>query len=165
MTAQAEAPRRRGISSWWLIVLAVVIVVLLAVVGGQAVGVLAVIAFPPAPPLPPNVNELAHTNQDYGVDEWLYALDQDACQVTVFYQGQSGTCEMASTACSQADGTPSGGSGEQVATCSGVYPISVFALRWQAVIMVGSAENQDTRLRITREMLWSGMPRGDRPPS
>ncbi|MBZ0277769.1 MAG: hypothetical protein K8I60_16605, partial [Anaerolineae bacterium] len=113
----------------------------------------------------PNATELAHTNQDYGVDEWLYALDQDACQVAVFYQGQDGTCEMASTACEQTDGVPSGSSGEQIATCSGVYPISVFALRWQAVIMVGSADNQDTRMRITREMLWSGMPRAEKPPS
>ncbi|MCB9452077.1 MAG: hypothetical protein H6672_11605 [Anaerolineaceae bacterium] len=148
---QSEIPVRRARPFWMMIILMIILLVLLIFVGGPAVGILAAIAFPPGPPLPPGVTEISHTNLDYGVDEWTLTSNQNACEIPTFYQEQGGVCIFPPGGCPTTEDS-------EVARCGNVYPISIFALRWEVTITTGSTAGSPAQLQVQREMLWSGMP-------
>ncbi len=154
---QPAVPRTRSRTFWPIIIMAAAFVVLV-VIGGPVVGILAAIAFPPGPPLPPNTTELTHQNLDYGVDQWTLLTHQTACDIAQFYQEQGGSCEFPDGNC------PASGIG-QIARCSGVSPHSIFGLRWEVIITTNDLENHAAQLQLKREMLWSGMPLVTQPES
>lgn len=129
-----------------------------AVIGFQAFGILYSIVFPPKPPIPENVTEMRHTNIDYGVDDWVYGTEQDACQIVRFYRIQGAECQIIANIC--------GGNnfeftmqtaGQHVATCIGTQDFSIFAMRWEANISTGYNNlNTPTQFSLTREVFWTG---------
>jgi hypothetical protein len=155
---QPEAAHPRSRLRWPLMIMATALV-LLVFVGGPAVGILAAIAFPPGPPMPPDSAEVAHESLDYGVDTWMLLSHQSACAIAQFYQEQGGTCEYP-----EPDECPAEAIG-QVAHCSGVSPYSIFALRWEVTITTNDLANHTAQLQLKREMLWSGMPLSPQPES
>jgi hypothetical protein len=150
----------RGVP-WKIIVLGVIALVLAVVIGTQVIGVLFVILFPPAPPLPANVTLVSHSNADYGVDEWLYTSNQNVCDVLIFYMERGGQCRIAPLQCGDNrtdDETLTGvdSSGQHIARCVGETTTSIFAMRWQAVIATGSTPETRAQFRLQREIFWSG---------
>src|SRR5689334_19588636 len=84
---------------WRIIVLGAVAIILAVIIGTQVLGVLYVIVFPPAPPLPGDVTLMSHTSTDYGVDEWLYDSHQRVCDVLTYYVNSGGECRIAPFEC------------------------------------------------------------------
>ena len=153
-------PQQRTVP-WRIIVLAAVALLLAVVIGTQVLGVLYVIVFPPAPPLPGDVTLMSHINTDYGVDEWLYDSRQSACDVLTYYVNSGGACRMAPFQCSdtRTDDPSTTGSttpGQNVARCVGESKVSIFAMRWQAIIATGPSADVPTEFRIVREIYWTG---------
>jgi hypothetical protein len=150
----------RGVP-WKVIVLGLIALVLAVVIGTQVIGVLFVILFPPAPPLPANVTLVSHTNTDYGVDEWLYTSSQNVCDVLIFYMENGGQCRIAPLQCgdNRTDDeslTGADSSGQHIARCVSETTASIFAMRWQVVIATGSTPDVWAQFRLQREIFWSG---------
>jgi hypothetical protein len=127
----------------------------------QVIGVLYAIVFPPAPPLPDKTTVISHKNIAYGVDDWEYGTDQDACRVVQFYAEKGGACRAAPFQCapnpSPDDLTPGQNTeGQHVARCVGQTQFSVFAMRWEAIIAANYQAQGKTHFRLTREVYWTG---------
>jgi hypothetical protein len=158
---QASADPHQRTVPWRIIVLGAVVLILAVIIGTQVLGVLYVIVFPPAPPLPGDVTLLSHTNTDYGVDEWLYDSRQSTCDVLTYYVNSGGECRIAPFECGDTksdnpDITGANNPGQNIARCVGESKISIFAMRWQAIIATGPSNDVPTEFRITREIFWSG---------
>jgi hypothetical protein len=127
-------------------------------IGTQVIGVLVAIVSPPEPPLPTGAQQLSHSSQEHGIDEWVYSSDTNACEVIKFYRENDGVCEVDPVWCFDDQNlAPRPGSGWQpVATCSADSTFSIFAMRWQAKISAGYAEGGQTHVEISREISWSG---------
>jgi hypothetical protein len=157
---EVEALEKRTVP-WKMIILGIVALVLALVIATQVLGVLYVIIFPPAPPLPGDVTLVSHTNVDYGVDEWLYLSHQKSCDVLVFYTANGGICRIAPLQCednSTKDPAITGGNttGQHVSRCIGETTASIFAMRWQVIIATGPDAETPTQFRLIREVFWSG---------
>lgn len=158
--AETDALEKRTVP-WKIIVLGIIALVLAVVIATQVLGVLYVIIFPPAPPLPGDLTLVSHTNVDYGVDEWLYMSRQNSCDVLMFYIANGGECRIAPLQCSETlttdpGMTGSGRGGQHVARCIGETTASIFAMRWQAIIATGPNAENATTFRLIREVFWSG---------
>jgi hypothetical protein len=155
----ADSPRDIVVS-WRVLIIGAVAVILAIVIGTQVVGVLYSILFPPGPPLPNGVKLISHQNIDYGVDEWVYGTDEDACKVVAFYQNAGGQCSVAPTWCGRSQGLNSQGGvptiGQSVAQCNGQSQFSIFALSWKTFIGSGYPSGGQTQFRIRREVFWTG---------
>lgn len=140
-----------------LLLIAVLAVGLALYIGSQVIGVLFSIVMPPQPPRPADVEQIEHTSASYGVDEWIYAVNQDACAVAAYYQAQGASCSIAPEICSgESMSRDAYTVGENVAQCSGEMKFSIFAMKWNAVIAAGYREGLPTRFRLSREIFWSG---------
>lgn len=136
-------------------VLAALLVVGFAlVIGFQVMGVLFSIAAPPQPPHPADVVQLEYTSTAYGVDEWVYATQQDACELVRYYEALDGICLPIGGRCGE--GASSTSRSQNVAQCSGEQPFSIFAMRWNAVIATGYGGTTPTHFRLSREIYWTG---------
>lgn len=152
---EAEAPSvRRGLLP---LILAIIAVGLAVFVGLQVIGVLYSIIFPPVPPRPASVTELAHTSEAYGVDAWDYGTADDACAVARFYINNNGECKFGPKICDAGFvNDTSMQPGSHVAQCSGVMAFSIFAMRWQAIIATGYRDGNPTHFKLLREIFWTG---------
>ncbi len=160
LDAVVAAPENRTVP-WKIIILGVIALVLAFVIATQVLGVLYVIIFPPAPPLPGDVTLVSHTNVDYGVDEWLYLSRQNSCDVLVFYTANGGVCRIAPLQCVEAPTDDpaiisGNGAGEHISRCIGETTASIFAMRWQVIIATGPNAETPTEFRLIREVFWSG---------
>lgn len=149
---ESTPPARRGIP-WRVALLGGAALVLAFIIGTQVIGVLYSIIAPPLPPLPPDVAVISHTNQDFGVDEWLYGTDQSACEVIRFYEANGTECYLTSDDCTTS-GVPA--EVEQVTQCTGERYFSIFAMRWKVFVASGYKTNGATHFRLTREVFWTG---------
>lgn len=144
-----------------VLVIGVVAVLFALVVGTQVIGVLYAIFFPPAAPRPAQAEEVSHSGEAFGVDDWLYRTDLPVCDVVQFYIDNGGECRIVPGWCgtqSQSGGTDPGADtpNQNVARCSADVKFSIFALRWQAVIATGSTSADATQFRVNREIFWTG---------
>lgn len=151
-SATSTTSRKRP---WRLLVIGAVAVLLAVFIATQVLGVLFAIVFPPNPPLPENVAVITHSSDAYGVDDWLYGTDLSGCEVLYFYQAAADSCRIAPMTCSV--GTSLDVRGEQtVGRCTGTLDFSLFAMRWNVTIGTGYSEDGVTRIRLTREIFWTG---------
>ncbi|MEO8610323.1 MAG: hypothetical protein ABI690_20675 [Chloroflexota bacterium] len=158
---QADAVTGRRTVPLRVILLGVIALLLAVFIGTQVLGVLYVIVFPPAPPLPGDLTLMSHTNTDYGVDDWLYDSRQKPCDIVTYYTNSGGQCRLALFQCgnTQANSTSENDQplpGDNVARCVGESKISIFAMRWQANIATGPSADVPTEFRISREIYWTG---------
>ncbi len=133
-----------------------VALLLLFYIGTQVMGVLYGIVFPVQPPLPSNVHEISHENDDYGFDSWLYGTDIEACEVVAFFESENGSCIRAPGRCNASTIIDIDTPGQHVARCSGEQEFSIFAMRWNAIIATGDEVSGKTQFRLEREIFWSG---------
>ena len=151
---EAAAPRRRG---WGGIVIAAILVVLAVIIAVQVLGVLYGVLFPPAPPTLDGFTVSSHTSPSYGVDDWLYGSPDDACRVARYYQSMGAECTIAPQTCeSGAFESESPRAGINVARCVGDIHWSIFAQRYHVNIAGGYEETMPTRIRLEREIFWTG---------
>jgi hypothetical protein len=149
-----DAAPARGRPSLLLIVALIVVVGISFLLGRQLVGVLVTVLSPPDAPLPEGASVVSHDNQGHGVDDWTLSVPVDACTATQFYIDNGAQCVVSPLQC----GTGSGGltsDAAMIARCYGQYDVSIFSLRYEAIIGRGNAPDVST-VRIVREMLWSG---------
>lgn len=134
------------------------VVVVSLVIGFQAFGILYSIIFPPSPPIPDDVIEIRHDNIGYGVDDWLYRTQSDACEVVTYYESIGGECRRVPGQCGGDDDAVSfNSSTQQVATCIGEEKFSLFAYRWEANIATGyQYDDGETQFNLFREVFWTG---------
>lgn len=122
------------------------ITVVALAVGWQALGVLLGVLLPPAVPLPPGLQELGHTQPSYGVDEWRYSYNGQACELAAWYEEAGGRC-VTREICPGRPGQPRL---EQAVICTGEMEFSAFAMRWRAEIIYHG------ELSVQREIFWTG---------
>jgi hypothetical protein len=156
-----EGAPRDIVVSWRLLIIGAVAVILAIVIGTQVIGVLYSILFPPGPPLPQDMKLISHQNIDYGVDEWIYGTDEDACKIVAFYQNAGGQCRVSPVSCGPASSSDGGDGGiptigENVGRCVGQSQFSIFALKWEAIIGTGYTSDGRTQFRLRREVYWTG---------
>jgi hypothetical protein len=138
-------------------VLAAFIAVALSVyIGLQVIGVLFSMVSPPQPPRPEDPRQLEYTSMAYGVDEWIYATQQDACTVVDYYEALDATCELIGNVCDASRSPVLSAAQQNVAQCSGELTFSIFAMRWNAVIATGYRGDEPTHFRLSREVYWTG---------
>ncbi len=152
-----------------IIVLGLIAVVFAVVIGTQVIGVLYAIFFPPAVPLPDQVDLVSHTSSDYGTDDWLYSSSKvSACDIAQYYAAKSVQCRIAPFSCIDGSSTTAAGANarnQNVARCTGTQTFSIFALRWQVNIATGSSDEQKAVFRLDREIFWTGAVPPSNPPS
>lgn len=159
---EAETPptKRPGLG---VIGLSLILVVLGAMIGVQVLGVLYGILFPPSPPILESFNVITHTSPSYGVDDWLYASADDACRVVRYYESQGAECRVAPGVCGTGfaylEGTMQG---FNVARCTNEIEWSIFQQRYYINIASGYGEQNPTRIRLEREIFWTGVLPGPR---
>lgn len=142
-----------------LLIIGGVALILLFYLSTQVIGVLYAMVFPPQPPIPNNVREISHENQDYGVDKWLYASDEAACDVLKFYQNLTDSCVIAPGRCGADSEIDIHTPGQHIARCTGNQTFSIFAMRWWVNIATGSlstATTDSTEFSVEREVYWTG---------
>lgn len=154
--AETHSPVR-GSVPWKVILLGAASLALALFIGTQVIGILYSIIAPPAPPLPEGAALLEHSSSDYGVDDWLYGVSQNACDVARFYQEHDTDCHVTVENC----GGETGGAAEfdepnTMTQCTGEKPFSIFAMRWDVIILPGQQEDGLTHFRLLREVFWTG---------
>jgi len=153
------APKRGG---WGMILAALVLLVIGFALVTRFVPVLYAIFFPPSPPRPDNTLELSRESTSYGSDILLYSSPDDACGMARYYEAQGASCRIAPRACTTGfvqlqQPRP----GSQIARCVADVSFSIFTMRYRAEIAAGyevQTEGLPTRLRLEREIFWSGQP-------
>jgi hypothetical protein len=163
-----EDALRDIVITWRLLIIGAIAIILALVIGTQVIGVLYSILFPMGPPLPTDTKLLSHKNIDYGVDEWVYGTDEDACKIVAFYQNAGGQCRISPTWCGESQTDASSGVptiGENVARCQGQSTFSIFALSWDAIIGTGYPSDGKTQFRLRREVFWTGQVPKQPPPT
>jgi hypothetical protein len=158
-TNGAAAARRRG--GWFSVLLALGILIVGVIVVAQFIPIMYAILFPPSPPVPETALELSTDSTAYGVDTTVYMLPDDACRLARYYQSQGASCTIAPQVCSSGSvDTGEAVSTTQIARCGADVPFSIFSMRYRAEISAGyPTEGYPTRLRLEREIFWTGTPR------
>lgn len=152
----AAPPKRSG----WLNIIAAGLFLVLGVwMVGQFLPILYGVLFPPSPPRPDNTTELSRDTTAYGVDTIVYSTADDGCRLTRYYQSQGATCRIAPSVCDSGFvQLEQPRQGSQVARCTADVPFSIFTMRYRAEIAAGYGDDAPTRLRLEREIFWSGQP-------
>jgi hypothetical protein len=132
---------------------------LAVLIGTQVIGVLYSIIAPPLPPLPEGARQLNHSSADYGVDDWLYGTDENACTVAQFFQERGAVCRVTVGECEGDPATllgPAPAEPQNVARCVGEVYFSIFAMRWEVTIAGGYEKDGQTHFGLSREVFWTG---------
>lgn len=154
--AETRPPVRRAFP-WRVILFGSAALALALFIGTQVIGVLYSIIAPPPPPLPQGTVLLEHSSSDYGVDEWLYSINQDACAIIHFYQIHDTDCLPAAGNCEGDTSTPGDlRDPNQEAECVGERQFSIFAMQWKVMIVSGDQTASTTQFRLSREIFWTG---------
>ncbi|PJF32444.1 MAG: hypothetical protein CUN52_01670 [Phototrophicales bacterium] len=141
----------------WAILLILGIVVACAILSVPVFNTLYGIVFPPTPPIPPDAIQTERQVVEHGVEENRYTITQNPCELVRFFISENGTCEVFWDFC-EADTFPTyNRSFIPFASCQGISPAGVFAVRWKVEIDLLSPPDQ-TAFRMSHEVLWSGMP-------
>jgi hypothetical protein len=153
-----------------IVLLGLFAIVFAVVVGSQIMGVLYAIFFPPAAPIPDQVDLISHTTTDYGTDDWLYSSTKlSACDLLHYYQSKDGECRIAPITCPDDGSTQpapeSTTNGQNVARCTATQNFSIFALRWEVIIATGATSNELSQFRLSREIYWTGAVPPSNPPT
>lgn len=152
--------RPRG---WGAIALAAVLVGIAAIVAVQVLGILYAILFPPVPPTLEGFTVSTHASPSYGVDDWLYGSPDDPCRVARYYQSAGAECTIAPQTCDSGEFTSEiSRPGASVARCVGEIEWSIFAQRYHVNIAGGYEEPMPSRIRVEREIFWTGVLPGPR---
>lgn len=152
---EAKPANRRA---WGAIALAVILVGLAAVIAVQVLGVLYAVLFPLAPPTLDGFTVSTHTSPSYGVDDWLYGSPDDPCRVARFYESMGAECTIAPQTCESGQFTSEAPRpGTSVARCVGDLQWSIFAQRYHVNIAGGYADPMPSRIRLEREIFWTGV--------
>lgn len=156
-TGSPEPTAERQRLGWGAIGLAAVLVLLAVMIGVQVLGVLYGVLFPPQPARLDSFVELTHTSPSYGVDDWLFASSDDACRIVRFFQSNGASCRVAPGTCDSgfAEGEEMR-AGFNVARCTGSIEWSIFAQRYYVNIAAGYEEDAPSRVRLEREIFWTG---------
>jgi hypothetical protein len=158
MTESSEAapPKKRSPLPIAVLLIAGGVVILVALFAVQLLSILYAILFPPLPPLPASVTSIRHSSVSYGVDEWLYTADAEACAVFLFYQPLSQDCPLLPAACENITPEEPLLPRTHIAQCSGSQYFSLFAMRWS--VNIAAAENDGTKtiFSLMREVFWGG---------
>lgn len=150
------SPRKRQPASFGVLVLAFVAVVLAGILGVQLLSVLYAVLSPPMPPLPNGARELSYTEKHYGVDEWLYSVGDDACDVAIFYAQASPMACPIPPFCATNSVVNGLEKGMNVSRCGGDVAFSSFVMSWRVVVGVDETDANKTVLRLSREVFWGG---------
>lgn len=151
-----ENEKPAGYLRWLFLLFAVVAVVAIVLFAQPFITILYNIVVPPRPALPQNLIETSHINYDYGVDEWLYTVDEHPCAVLDFYQQQGVVCQVTPLQCNRSETTSqefSIASG-LVARCTGETDFSLFSMDWWILIMQNADDVNKTNLDVWREVNW-----------
>jgi len=125
------------------------------VIGVQFISILYAILFPPLPPLIEGATLVSSTQHDYGVDDWVYTVDQEACSVAEYYIEQGGSCDITPMLCGEISiDIPR--INQHIARCIGDVRFSIFAMRWRTLISTGDLGEPQTIFRLSREVFWTG---------
>lgn len=127
-------------------------------IGISVLSILYGVLFPPMPPLPKpseSLTQLAYESTSYGVDDWLYSVPIDACEVAVFYADQNPLCPIPPF-CNDNSVVNGLERGATLGRCSADVQFSSFMMRWQVIIGVDNQDVSKTVLRLTREVFWGG---------
>lgn len=150
-------PETAGRRGWGVIALAGILVALAVVVAVPLLGVLYGVLFPAAPPTLDSFVVSTHSSPSYGVDDWLYGSPDDACRVARFYESMGAECTIAPQSCESGEFiSESSYGGVNVARCVGEIQWSIFAQRYHVNIAGGYGESMPTRIRLEREIFWTG---------
>ncbi len=154
MDAVTPPERRRPRFSLLAGLLGLAALALALFIGTQVIGVLYGIVAPPLPPVPPDAQEIGHTNIGYGVDEWVYSVAQPPCDLIAFYQAEGGTCRILPYQCG-ALSTPGDvpAADEMVARCGGSIRFSIFVMDWRVFL---SEDGDAAKVELSREVNWIG---------
>lgn len=141
-----------------LVVIGIITLILALVIGTQVIGVLYAILFPPQPPLPSAAQLISHTHIDYGVDEWLYTVNDAPCDVLRFYWDQADDCRVVPLICdpAQPGSETVTAANQHIARCEAEVQFSIFALRWEVVIGTGAGAEDGVQIKLNREVFWTG---------
>lgn len=150
-----SAPAKSRLKGALTLIAVAVALVTAFFVGVQVISVLSAILFPPTPPVVANATLISTTNHDYGVDDWVYETEVDACDVAAFYLEMGGVCRFPPATCGEITfEIPQ--YNQHVARCIGDVEFSIFAMRWRALISTGDRNGSATVFRISREIYWTG---------
>lgn len=159
-SADLKAAKQRG--GWFGVILAALILVLGVLLVSQFIPILYGVLFPPEAPTPVGVIELTRDSTAYGFDTVVYASPEDACRTTRFYLSQGASCSVAPQMCDSGFAPQGLTPATQIARCTADVPFSIFTMRYTVEIIAGygrQTPDQPSRLRMEREIFWSGAPR------
>jgi len=140
-----------------LAILLLIAALLLAVyVGTNVLSVLFAVINPPLPPIPPNLTQVSHTSEAYGVDQWKYVSTGDACTLVKYVIDNGGSCRIVPLGCGENRAIDPNAAVENtiVARCDGKMAFSIFNEQWWSLITYTKA-NQP-QIEINREVYWLG---------
>lgn len=154
-SAAAMSPRPPGVPLWMLILLGVAVIICgLIIIMRVAAPLLGLIAPPDAPIFPQSVL-LERRNEQVGVDEYLYEVEESACTVLAWYEEQGGMCRMSPGASCGGTFLPPQGQVYSVGYCYGSQPFGDFAAHWEVWISAGyNSEDSVTHFLLAREIDW-----------
>jgi hypothetical protein len=154
--SEQDAPSARRRVPLVAILLLAVAVILGIFIGTNVLSVLFGVISPPLPPLPPAMEQVTHTSEDYGVDYWKYLSSTDACEVVQYLQDHGGVCQLAPLQCGEYREVEPGMSVNNtvVARCGGKVAFSIFNMTWWGLVM--RTPDTKTQLELGREVYWLG---------
>ena len=154
---ETEPRTARRLSLVTLIILAAVTIPTI-IVGFNLLRVIYGVIMPPPPPLPPDVTQISHESEAYGVDKWRYSAAQTPCELAEYYISIGVTCSLAPMQCGSSIDTETYGLDTSlVARCRGAADFSVFHSQWAAEIARdNTSPDAPAILDIEREVYWIG---------
>ncbi|HVO43523.1 MAG TPA: hypothetical protein VMT34_12910 [Aggregatilineales bacterium] len=151
---RVEPDGRRGVPLWQPIAALLLALVCAIAIGVRVLPTLAPLVFPPAAPLPAGVTDtpILHENKGWGLDEFVYATNQDACTVVTYYQNRIGGCNFDAGSNCKGAGMDQSGREHNVGRCIGEDTIGTYQVTWTAYVATGYTTDGQTRIRIVREI-------------
>ncbi|MFW5691107.1 MAG: hypothetical protein ACOCXZ_01290 [Chloroflexota bacterium] len=150
----------------WLILVALGLLVLASITGVYVFNALYGLVFQPEAPRPRALVELAHEEIARGVDRWQYEVPLNPCEVVQFYEARGSTCTVSEGVCAGERYTAPVYEIDAVATCTGVQPFSIYALRWVVTVdPIYAPDPVSSTFSLFSEVLWGGPPRATATPA
>ncbi len=138
------------------IVLLIAVLGLAFYIGTNVLSVLFAVVSPPLPPVPPDLTQVSHTSEAYGVDQWKYVTTGDACTLVKYVQDNGGDCRIVPLGCGEnrAFAPNLDVQNTIVARCEGQMSFSIFNEQWWSLVTY--AKDGSPQLEVNREVYWLG---------